>query len=142
MLDVIIRSREEITGDGWAAIWRTVRCASPPPHLVILAAAPLGLLIPPSRRSHPSQPSRSPRHSSLCTQPWGADVCISRSATGHSRLVLAFFAVYTNARDEQRAQPLHLAHQHTLTLARAGRSIIPSHRPLAAAVARCISALP
>lgn len=34
MLDVIIRSREEITGDGWAgepAIWRTVRCASPPP---------------------------------------------------------------------------------------------------------------
>ncbi|EUC49924.1 hypothetical protein COCMIDRAFT_83358, partial [Bipolaris oryzae ATCC 44560] len=52
----------------------------PPPHLVILAAAPLGLLIPPSRRSHPSQPSRSPRPSSLRTQPWGADVCTSRSA--------------------------------------------------------------
>jgi len=49
MLGVLIRSRD-ITGDGWAgeaAIWRTVRCVFPPP-LLILAAAPLGLLIPPS----------------------------------------------------------------------------------------------
>lgn len=124
MLDVIIRSREEITGDGWAgepAIWRTVRCASHPPISCDFGWLPLllSLFRPRAPRLHLlSHAARCFHH---CAR------CLTAPTPVPSPLPPAIPVLYcqldANARHERRAQPLHHAHHHTLTPACAGRSI-------------------